>query len=265
MRSKILFVTLLLSLLFCSCKSQFELLLDGHDVPLQYKTAFQLYEDGKYSKALRLFEQLQMSVQGTAQEDTVMFYMALSNYKFGDIYNAESAFQSFSQTYPRSPFIEEAKYLRIDCLYRQTFRYELDQNPTHMAIAIISEYLVEHPDNEYAPVCQNMLADLRERLDKKSFESAKLYYTIEDYKAAHYALKNVLKDNADNMYREDVMYYLCLSSYKYASNSVFRHQRERYMTFVDDYYNFITEYPESGRKEELENIFNKVQSILRQS
>lgn len=265
MRSKILLTALFLSIFFCSCKSQFELLLEGHDVPLQYKTAFELFEQGKYSKALRLFEQLQMAVQGTAQEDTVMFYRALTNYRYGDIYTAETAFQSFNQTYPRSPFIEESKFLRIDCMYRQTYRYELDQNPTHMAIAVISEYIAEHPTSEYRETCENMMDDLLERLDRKSFESAKLYYTIEDYKAAHFALKNVLKENADNIYREDVMYYLCLSSYKYAANSVFSQQRERYMTFVDDYYNFITEYPESGHTKELEGIFNKVQSILRQA
>ena len=265
MRCRVFSIILFLSVLFCSCKSQFELLLEGHDVPLQYKTAFELFEQEKYTKALRLFDHLRLAVQGTEQEDSVMFYIGMSNYKYGDIYTAETAFESFSMTYPRSPFLEEAKFLRIDCMYRKTFRYELDQNPTYLAIAVISEYLSEHPSSEYAPTCKGMLSDLKERLDKKSFESAKIYYTIEDYKAAHYAFKNVLKDNADNLYREDVMYYLCLSSYKFASNSIFTQQRERYMTFVDDYYNFITEYPDSGRKGELEGLFNRVQSILRQS
>ena len=265
MRCKAFSIILFLSILFCSCKSQFEALLGGNDVPLQYKTAFELFEQGKYAKALRLFDHLQLAVQGTSQEDTVAFYLGLSNYRYGFIDVAETAFETFSMTYPKSPFLQEAKFLRIDCMYRKTFRYELDQNPTYMAISVISEYLTEHSSSEYAQTCRNMLSDLKERLDKKSFESAKLYYTIEDYKAAHYAFKNVLKENADNIYREDVMYYLCLSSYKFASNSIFSQQRERYMTFVDDYYNFITEYPDSDRKRELEGFFDRVQSILRKS
>ena len=50
-----------------------------------------------------------------------------------------------------------------------------------------------------------MIEDLKERLDRKAFENARLYYKMEDYLAARVALRNVLKDNADNLYREDIL------------------------------------------------------------
>ena len=104
-----------------------------------------------------------------------------------------------------------------------------------------------------------MMADLMERLERKSYESAKLYYTMEDYKAARHALKNVLKDNADNQYRESVLYYTALASYKYAYNSIEEKQKERFLDFIDDYYNFISEYPESKYRKELDGLFGKVE------
>ena len=100
-----------------------------------------------------------------------------------------------------------------------------------------------------------------ERLERKSLESAKIYYTMEDYQAARYALKNVLKENADNRYREDVLYYTALASYKYALNSVKDKQKERYLDFIDDYYNFISEYPDSKHKKELDGLYAKVEHL----
>jgi outer membrane protein assembly factor BamD len=104
-----------------------------------------------------------------------------------------------------------------------------------------------------------MMKDLMERLERKSYESAKMYYTMEDYKASRYALKNVLKDNAENQYREEILYYVAMSSYKYAYNSIVEKQKERYLDFVDDYYNFISEYPESKFRKELDGLFARAE------
>ena len=139
-----------------------------------------------------------------------------------------------------------------------TYRYELDQTPARKAMAVISEFMYENPGTEYYAVCQEMMRELMDRQEKKSFESAKLYYTMEDYKAARYALKNVLKDNAENQFREDILYHIAMSAYKYADNSVKEKQKERFLDFIDDYYNFISEFPESKFRKELDNLFAKV-------
>ena len=107
-----------------------------------------------------------------------------------------------------------------------------------------------------------MLVELNERLDKKAYEAAKLYYKMEDYLASHVAFRNVLKDDAENIYREDILYYIAMSSYKYAYLSVPAKQKERYLTFVDDYYNFIGEIPESHFRKELDSVYKKAQKAL---
>ena len=85
---------------------------------------------------------------------------------------------------------------------------------------------------------------------------------MEDYKAARVKLRNVLKANSDNVYREDILYYTAMSSYHYARLSVQSKQKERYLTFIDDYLNFAGEYPESKYKSELDGLYRKVQGIL---
>ena len=246
----------------CSCKSQYELLLSSNDADAKYDGAFQYFEEGKYSKAAALFESLSVLTNGTERDDTVRYYWGLSNYKYKDYYTAETNFTQFIESYPRSPFTSEARYLRLDCLYRSTLRWELDQTPTYRTIDAISEYILDFPDNPNMARCREMLEELNERLDKKAYEAAKLYYKMEDYLAARIAFRNVLKDDSDNMFREDILYHIAMSSYKYASLSYEHLQKDRYLTFVDDYLNFIGEIPESRYRRELDAVYRRAQRAL---
>ena len=260
MRNLILAIVTLCAV--CACKSQYELLLNSNDVDSKYEAAFMYFNNGKYVKSAALFESLSILTDGTERDDTVKYYWGLSNYKAKDYYTADANFESFVESYPRSPFASEARYLRLDCLFRQTLRYELDQTPTYKALSAISEYLVEFPSSSHVQTCRDMLVDLNERLDRKAYEAAKLYYKMEDYLAARVAFRNVLKDDSDNIYREDILYYIAISSYKYASLSVTEKQKERYLTFVDDYFNFVGELPDSHYRRELDVVYRRAQRAL---
>lgn len=262
MKLRTLIIAAIAVVALSSCKSQYEMLLNSNDADLKYEAAFDYYNEGKYSKAGSLFESLSVLTNGTERDDTVRFYWGLSNYKFKDYYTAETNFANFLESYPRSPFASEARYLRLDCLYRSTLRYELDQTPTYKAITEISEYMIEFPQTPHMAACRDMLTELNERLDKKAYEAAKLYYKMEDYKASRVAFRNVLKDDSENIYREDILYYIAMSSFKYADMSIPEKQKERYLTFVDDYLNFIGEIPESHYRKELDSVYRKVQKAL---
>lgn len=260
LRTSLVAVMALLSM--NACKSQYELLLNSADADAKYEAAFNYFNNKKYNKAAAMFESLSMFTEGTERDDTVRYYLGLSNYRQKDYYTAEANFQRFLEVYPRSPFASDASFLRIDCLYRSTLRYELDQTPTYTALNAMTEYLRENPDNAHLADCEAMIADLNERLDRKAYEGAKLYYRMEDYLAARVALKNVLKDDSDNIYREDILYHIAMSSYKYAELSVKAKQRERYLQFMDDYLNFMSEYPDSKYCRNLELPRSKAQKYL---
>lgn len=262
MKLKNLFLALTAVLALASCKSAYETALRSGDVNYKYDVAFTYFNEGKYSKAATLFESLTVATDGTSRGDSVKYYLGLSNYMFKDFYTAETNFDDFINTYPQSPFTADARYLYLDCLYRSTLRYELDQTPTYKAINAISEYILEYPDNEHMQECRDALVELNNRLDRKAYESAKLYYKMEDYLASRVALRNVIKDDSENIYREDILYYIAMSSYKYANLSVPAKRKERYLIFIDDYYNFIGEYPESHYRRELDNVYNRAQKAI---
>ena len=246
--------------LFFSCKSQYEVLLASNDVDAKYKAAMEYFNNKKYTRAAQLFESMSVLTNGTARDDTVQYYWGLSNYRHKDYYTAESNFAKFIENFPRSPFTPDAQFYRLDCMYRATYRYELDQNPTRVCMNAISQYMLENADDEaHMQACDAMMRDLQERLDRKEFEAGRQYYVMEDYLAARVKLRNVLKENANNVYREDVLYYTAMSSYHYARLSVRDKQKDRYLTFIDDYLNFVGEYPESKYRAQLDGLYKKVQ------
>jgi outer membrane protein assembly factor BamD len=232
-------------------------------VDAKYKAAMEYFNNKKYLKSAQLFESMAILTDGTERDDTVRYYWALSNYRYKDFYTAESNFAKFIEKYPQSPFTADARFLRLDCQYRATYRWELDQTPTRACLASITEYVTEYPgDGPHLEACLKMIEDLRERLDRKEFENARLYYKMEDYLAARVALRNVLKDNAENGYREDILYYTAMASYHYARMSVQAKQKERYLVFVDDYLNFVGEYPESKYRREMDAMNRRSQRAL---
>ena len=252
-----------LAVLLSSCKTEYETLLSSNDVDAKYKAAMEYFNNRKYLKAAQLFESMAILTDGTERDDTVRYYWGLSNYRYKDYYTAESNLEKFITKYPQSPFTPDARFLRLDCLYRATYRWELDQTPTKNCLAYITEYVREYPgDGPHLEACLEMIKDLSDRLDRKAFENARLYYKMEDYLAARVALRNVLKDNAENVYREDILYYTAMSSYHYARMSVAAKQKERYLTFVDDYLNFIGEYGESKYRRELDAMYRRSQRAL---
>lgn len=251
-----------LACFIAGCKSQYDILLSSGDVDAKYDAAWDYFNKGKYRKSAALFESLSLLTSGTERDDTVRYYWALSNYRYEDFTAAEANFSSYIELYPRSTFSSEARFLKLDCMYRSTLRYELDQAPTHMAIVAISEYIMEYPESGRVEICKQMLEDLNKRLDTKDFEAARLYYKMEDYIAAKTSFKNILKEKADNIYREQILYYIAKSSYRYAYMSVPEKQRERYMDFVDEYFNFVGELPDSKYRKDLDALYSRCQRTL---
>ena len=121
-----------------SCKSQYEVLLASSDVDAKYKAAMEFFANKKYQKSAQLFESMAVLTSGTSRDDTVQYYWGLSNYRAKDYYTAESNFSKFIENFPQSPFTPDAQFYRLDCLYRATYRWELDQNPTRACMSAIN-------------------------------------------------------------------------------------------------------------------------------
>ncbi|MDR2449051.1 MAG: outer membrane protein assembly factor BamD [Prevotellaceae bacterium] len=257
-----LFYFSLVVTLLSSCTGKFEKLLKSNDADQKYKAAMDYYNKKKYNKAISLFDNITLYYRGTPRDDSVNFYLAKSYFLDKDPYSAAHYFNTFRQTFPRSQFTEEATFLRCICLYETTYRPSLDPKPTTQALAAINEFNYLYAASEWKKELQPLYDELSSRMDEKNFSAAKLYYTIENYKAAFTALKTVLKDNPENRYREDILYLVMSSSYMIAKNSVSSKQKDRYQTVVDEYYNVISEYPNTKYRKEVDRMQQEALEFL---
>ncbi|HHB52785.1 MAG TPA: tetratricopeptide repeat protein, partial [Saprospiraceae bacterium] len=71
---------LLIALVVTSC-SQFSKVLNKGTSQEQYKLASELYESGKYNKALQLFEKVIPAYRGKAQMERIQFMVSKANYE----------------------------------------------------------------------------------------------------------------------------------------------------------------------------------------
>jgi len=247
----------ILSIVVLSSCSEYEKLLKSGDATLKYDKAMEYYEKEQYTKALTLIEQILPVYKGTEKSEKLNYVHAMCYYKLKDYILASHYFQSFTRDYTNSRYQEEAEYLMAYCFYKLSPRTSLDQANTYNAIEALRIYLRKYPSSEKADECRLLLSEMEEKLVKKAYDSAVLYYNLREYKSAIVALRDALRNHPTSKYREEMLFLLLKSNYLLAVNSVADKQQDRYQNTIDEYYTFIYEYPQSKYIREAEQIFEQ--------
>ncbi len=215
-----------LVVLFASC-SEYQKALKSEDVDVKLIAATHQYEKGKYNKAIRLFEQIGPSYKGKPQAEKMFYMFAQSYYKTKQYYLAGYQFENFASSYPKSEFHEEASFLSPKCYSMLSPAYSLDQKDTDKAIEKLQNFIDRYPNSSYMADANALMKELKNKLEKKSFEIAKQYNTTYDFKSAIVALDIFVSDFPGTPYKEDALYYKFDSAYNLAINSVPSKMEER--------------------------------------
>ncbi|WP_405206982.1 outer membrane protein assembly factor BamD [Aquimarina sp. LLG6339-5] len=259
---KFLFL-LILVIAFGSC-SEYQKVLKAEEVGPKYKLAEELYKEGKYKKALRLFEQIVPQFRGKPQAERVMYYYSDTYYNLEDYYLAGYQFERFAKSYPNSEKREEASYKGAKSYYYLSPRYSLDQTETDEALEKLQTYINAFPDSENLEEANTLVAELRNKKEKKAFEIAKRYHHRENYKVAINAFDNYLIDYPGSAFREKALYYKLESQYLLAIGSYDVLVKER-LEIADGFYNNYKKYYKEGEfTTDAEEISEDIKTRLEQ-
>ncbi len=261
-------IILLLSviILTTSC-SQYQKVLKSKDTGEKYTTAEKLYNDAKagesnerrkFKKALRLFEQIVPEYRGKPQAQKLMFLYADTYYELGDYYLAGYQFERFTETYPQSEKREEAAFKGAKSYYFLSPRYDLDQSETHKAINKLQDFINRFPESEKLEVANELVTELRVKLEKKSYEIAKQYHHTRNYKSAITAFNNFISDYPGSPFRERAIFYKFDSAYQYAINSYAYAMPERLKEAQKYYEDYRRYYPEGEFTAEAEAAYSDI-------
>ena len=251
------YLALILALpLVLSC-SKLRKLQKSDDWEKKFNGAMAYYNEKDYYRASILFEEVLPLIRGTEQAEIAQFYNAYSYYHQKQYILSAHYFNNFATIYARSEFAMESTFMHAYSLYLQSPQYNLDQTPTHDAITAMQNFINKYPYSEYAERSTEIIDQLQVKLEKKAYEGAKQYEKLKLYESAVISFENFKKDFPDSYLNEEIFYRKLKTQYDYARNSTNRRQEERFQKVVDDYYEFLEEYPQSQFLKEAEDLYAK--------
>lgn len=217
------FLYIIFSLVILSGCSEYQKVLkaDGEDaVAKKFKMGEELYNQGKFEKANRLFAQIVPNYRGKPQAEKLMYLYSNTFYKMKDFYVAGYQFERFASSYPKSEKLEEASFFGARSYYQLSPIFSKDQTETKEAIEKLQEFINLFPDSEYVSDANTLIQELDFKLEKKAYEIAKQFNHISDYPASVRSFDNFIFEFPGSRLREDALFYRLDSAYKLAINSV---------------------------------------------
>ncbi|MFK7953382.1 MAG: outer membrane protein assembly factor BamD, partial [Ekhidna sp.] len=244
MRSTRFLILLILVVGLAGC-SKFRKIMKSGDWKTKYEAAIEYYNAEDYRRATELFEDILPIIRGTAEAEKGNFYIAYCYYHQQQYVLSAYHFQEFVNIYGRSEYVLEASYMNAYSLYLQSPDYELDQTSTYEAIGAMQSFINKYPTSEYAQEADKTIDLMQIKLERKAYETCKLYFKLRRYKSGLVVYENFKNDFPDSNFNEEVAYLNVKTAYDLAKQSIYTKQEERFKTAIEFYTGFVDKYPNS--------------------
>jgi len=268
-------IPLLLIFLLSLGSCRYQKILKSGSMDEKYDEAMKLYHEKDFSHALQLFDQLINVVRATDKSQRIYYYYAYCYYNQKDYTLGAYYFKRYTSNYPSTPEAEECAYMGAYCLFMNSPVYTLDQTNTYEALKELQLFVNTYPTSKRVPECNELIDKLREKLAAKDLRIAKMYFRMEDFSAAITSFNNILKEFPETKDKEQIMFMILKSYFKFAKESIEDKKKDRHSKTVQAYNDFIVQYPESmfineakdlkaRSQKELEAIYAREQKRLNQ-
>ncbi len=259
MRMRSIIILLCLATTLVSC-GEYQRVLKETDISKKYKLADSLFEQGKYRKSLRLYEQVVPAYRGMPQAERVQFLYATNLYKMKDYYSASYNYERFAASYPDNDSADVAAFRSVESYYKLSPRYTLDQEDTKTALDKLQKFLTDYPNSKYHDKANEMSAELQGKLQLKEFKVANQYLRIMDYKAAIAAFNNFIKAYPGSYLQEEAYVKRIEAAYLLAKHSVPDLIPERLKKSKDYYNDYKKHFRDSEFHEDADELLSKIEA-----
>ena len=272
---KCIFILSCMALLLTGCKSEFNAVYKYGDNEAKYEYAKECFARGKFQQAITLLEELVTIKKGSDEAQECLYMLAMSQYNNQDYDVASETFKKYGSSYPRGIFAEPAAFYVGESLYQSSPEPRLDQSPTNGAITAYQQFMDLYPDSKMRARAQDRLYELYDKLIRKEYMAAELYYNLggyfgninsneeSNYPASIITAQNALKTYPYCSLREEFMLLIVKSKFQLAENSTHQKRVERYRDAEDECYGFINEFPESKNVSLAEKYIAKCKKVIK--
>tara|TARA_Y100001960_G_scaffold314270_1_gene378266 strand:+ start:19 stop:795 length:777 start_codon:yes stop_codon:yes gene_type:complete len=165
-----------------------------------FKSAVDSFNDGKYVKAKEQFLDLMYS-NPLGNIDDCQFYIAECEYNLKNYKQAIVEYSKYLRSnYRKSSFTVKSEIMLCRCHYKLSMDFYKDQSDTYTALEKLQYYIEKESLFEFKSELSQMIIDLRNKLAKKDFETAKLYVRLEKYDSAKLYYNGILDEFYDSDY-----------------------------------------------------------------
>jgi outer membrane protein assembly factor BamD len=237
-----------------SCKSEFETIRTSGNPEKIISKAFEYYEKKEYQHAQTMFDLVLTSLRGDPRAEKAYYYYAYTHYYMKQYVLASYYFKNFSNTFPNSPFREEAAFMAAYSNYELSPNYRLDQASTLSAIEEFQSFTNNFPKSNRIDECNKLIDQLRRKQEEKAFYESELYYNVRQYQAAVISFDNVLRDYPESPDIERIRYLIAKSAYKLAENSVVDKKPDRFKDAISRCNDFLERHAASKYNKEIKEL-----------
>ena len=183
MRSFIAVAVIGFTLMIAGCGSS-EKATTGGSVDERFAHAKALYDNKDYLEAINEFTVITLQYQGSSHAADAQYYLGECRFARGEYLLASFEFSVVKRNYPASPRVADAQYKLAYSYYMMSPRSSLDPQYTRKSIDEFQQFVEYYPKDSLVTDADAKIKELTNRLAKKQYETARLYTTMEYYKAA---------------------------------------------------------------------------------
>jgi len=267
MHKKALILTLLV-LMLTGC-GEYQKILKSTDPEFKYQKAIEYFNAGEYVKAQELLDDVTSYYRGTERSEEVLIYLARC-YMGQKVYDsAAEYYEAYTRSYPKGTYNMEARFMVAHAYYMDSPDARLDQAQTKTAIQFFTQFIEMFPESTYAEQAYSERQEMYDKLAYKELLSARLYYNLGTYLGNNYiscetVAKNALKTYPASPYAEEFNWLIFAAKYQQMVNSTEMLLSERARAAQDEYYSFITEFPDSKHASQAKNWFKHIRKVLKE-
>ena len=227
------------------------------------RMAEQYFAKKQYGKAQLIYEDIMPFYKTTKEFEDIYYKYAYCAYYQMDYLNAENLFKTYLEIFSTSPRAEEADYMRAYSLYKLSPKAELDQTNTIRTIGMMQTFINTHPGSARNKEANEIIDQLRAKLENKDHKSAQLYYDIGQFRAAGVAFSALLNTYPESLNADHYKLMVIKSYFRFAELSVEQKQPERFEQVITEVNEFIDRFPDSKLRGEAEKYLDQSQNNIK--
>ena len=259
------FILVLLSgLVLLGCKSEFERVRTSNDPERMLAKANAYYDEGDWDRAQILYELVINNYRGRGEAEEVYFKYAYTHYNMQQYILSSHYFRNFANTFINSPDREEAEFMSSYSQYMLSPNFRLDQGATEKAIEGFQLFVNTYPNSPRVEQCNQLIDEMRVKLEKKAFQQGQLYYDMGNYESAMHTFENVLKDFPESKRAELIRYRIVESSFLLAENSIYEKKEDRFKETLEKAARFLKRYEKSPYNRDVRKIIEDSESKIKE-